>query len=285
MRDGDRMYRHALAVSLTYNALSAKPAYVFPATSADTSANRNTGSIPEGTLLMLPQSFDAQRIAHPDLRKVAETLKVYGAYVVDRNHGTPFNIYVENGSGFNLHGRGRWDTAVGYDLHRIRDALRPVVSASGWVDGDGRPFTPERNLNLLSMRGPWKVRSGAAPGTFDTWAQAVVFPEAAEKTVQVNASNRSMNPVSWAVPAGGTRYRLTAIATGGARLRVQLRERSGGEYRIVVDSKELGDGDTFVFAWPAQPVVPIVHAISGTGQPSSVRGTLVADGPNGRQAQ
>ena len=285
VRDGDSLYRHALAVSLTFNALSPKPAYVFPATSADGTANRNTGAIPEGTLLMLPQTFDTQRVANPDLRKVAETLKVYGAYVVDRNVGTPFNIYVENGAEFNLHGgKGRWDTAVGYDLQRIRDALRPVVSASGWMDGDGRPFTPEKNLNLLSMRGPWKVHSGSTPGTFDTWAQAVVFPAAPEKTVQVNTSSRSLNPVSWAVPAGGTRYRLTAIATGGARLRVQLKERSS-DYRIVVDSKELGDGDSFVFAWPEQPVTPIVHAISGTGRASSVRGTLVADGPNRRAAQ
>lgn len=272
--DGDTMYRHALAVSLTFNALAAKPAYVFPATSADwDAATTNSGGIPEGTLLMLPESFNSQQIANTDLRKVVETLKVYGAYVVDRNHGTPFYIYVENGSGFNLHRIG-WNNNVAADLHRIRQALRPVVSTRGWIDGNGRPFTPEKNFNLLSMRGPWQVQSGSAPGVFDTWAQAVVFPETATRTVQSNTTFRNMNPVSWAVPTGGTNYRLTAVATGDAKLRFQLRDRSSG--KIVVDSNELGDGETATFAWPEQPVALIVQAISGVGQASSVRGELVS---------
>ena len=271
VRDGDTLYRHALAVSLTFNALSAEPAYVFPATSADTTANRNHGAIPEGSLLMLPQSFDVQRIANPDLRKVAETLKVYGAYVVDRNVGTPFHIYVENGSGFNLHG-ARWNSVVAAQLDRIRAALRPVISVAGWIDGNGRPYAPAKNLNLLSMRGPWQLQAGAMPGIYDTWAQAVRFPQTSTRIVQFNSSTRSMQPVRWAIPSAGTTYRLTAVATGGARLRFQLRDRSGGQ--ILIDSKELGDGETAVFVWPEQPVAPIVWAISGTGSASTVRGTL-----------
>jgi hypothetical protein len=52
VNDGDTMYRHALAVSLTFNALAAKPAYIFPATSADGNApTTKTGVIPEGALL------------------------------------------------------------------------------------------------------------------------------------------------------------------------------------------------------------------------------------------
>jgi hypothetical protein len=273
VRNGDTLYRHALAVSLTFNALSAKPAYVFPATSADTTASRNHGAIPEGTLLMLPESFDAQRIANPDLRKVAETLKVYGAYVVDRNVGTPFHIYVENGSGFNLHG-ARWNSVVAAQLDRIRAALRPVISTAGWIDGNGRSFTPEMNLNLLSMRGPWRLRSGTTPGVFDTWAQAVRFPQTPTRIVQFNSSTRSMQPVSWAIPGAGTTCRLTAVATGGARLRFQLRDRSSRE--IVIDSEELGDGEIATFAWPEHPVAPIVWAISGAGTASTVRGTLTA---------
>lgn len=274
VHDGDTMYRHALAVSLTFNALSPKPAYVFPATSADTASARNYGAIPEGSLLMLPDSFDAAKITSPDLRKVVETLKVYGAYVVDRNVGTPFYIYVENGSGYNLHGAG-WNSVVAADLDRIRAALRPVVSAGGWIDGNGRPFTPGKDLNLLSMRGPWRIESGSTPGAYDSWAQAVVFPGTAARTVLINTSSRGLNPVSWSTPAPGRPYRLTAITTGGAKLRFQLRDTGTGS--IVVDSKELANGETAAFTWPEQRVAPIVLAISGAGQPSSVRGSLVAE--------
>src|SRR5690606_36727540 len=99
--NGDSMYRHALAMSLSFNALSPNPTYGFPATSADTNAAReNSGRIPEGALMMLPPSYDTQKIVTPALRKVAETLKTYRAYVVDRNFGTPYFIYVENGAGF-----------------------------------------------------------------------------------------------------------------------------------------------------------------------------------------
>lgn len=53
--DGDTMYRHALAMSLTFSGLSANPPYVFPATSADSNAaDSNTGAVPEGALMMLP---------------------------------------------------------------------------------------------------------------------------------------------------------------------------------------------------------------------------------------
>ena len=271
VHDGEALYRHALAVSLTFNGLSARPPYVFPATSADTTASRNHGAIPEGTLLMLPESFDTQRIANRDLCKVADTLKVYGAYVVDRNVGTPFYIYVENGSGFNLHAGG-WNNVVAAELDRIRAALRPVLSTAGWIDGNGRRYAPEKDLNLLSMRGPWQLRAGTTPGVFSTWAQAVEFPETSTRSVQVNTSARSMQTVSWAKPEAGAGYRVSAMTTGGARLRFQLRDRSTGQ--VVFDSKELGNGQSASFFWPGRPVVPAVWAISGVGSASSVRGTL-----------
>ncbi len=272
--DGDSLYRHALAMSLTFNALSAKPPYVFPATAADHDATTtNSGKIPEGALMMLPDSFNTQQIANLALRKVAETLKVYGAYVVDRNHGTPYFIYVENGSGFSLHPKGGWNTNAANDLDRIRQALRQVVSVSGWLDGNGKPYTPENNLGLLSMRGPWRLQSGSVPGVFDTWAQAVVFPITSTRTVQINDTSRGMNPVSWAVPVAGITYRLTAVTTGSAKLAVQLRDRATGA--TVFDSGELGNGEAATFAWPAQNATLIVQAISGVGGPSSVQGNLV----------
>lgn len=274
--DGRPLYRHALAMSLTYNALSANPTYVFPATSADRdAATTNTGKIPEGALVMLPPEFKVESIQTAAVRKVAETLKTYGAYVVDRNRGTPYVIYVENGSGFNLH-RGGWNTVAAADLERIRQGLRQVVAVDGWVDGSDRAVEPEQNLNLLSMRGPWYRQSGTVSGNFETWEQAVVFPPAAASTVMVNSSGRSLQPVAWAIPVAGQAYRLRAIATGGARLRLQLRDKASGA--TLFDSKELNNDEVADFVWPAGSVTPVVTAIGGAGGGSTVRGELLRTG-------
>lgn len=271
--DGQRLYHHALAVSLTFNALSAAPTYVFPSTSADRdAATTNGGRIPEGALLMLPPSFDVMSIGDPKIRKVAETLKVYGARVVDRNTGTPFNIYVEIGGDFNVHKHG-WNNNAANDLEALRLALREVKSVDGWLDGNGKPFTPEKNLNLLSMRGPWRVESGDVAGTFDTWQQAVTFARTTKETRQANDTGRGLNAVTWAIPESGKPYRLTAIATGGGKLRLIARDKSGG--RILVDSGELSNGESKTFVWPEKCAVTI-QATSGVGSASTVRGTLFA---------
>jgi hypothetical protein len=272
--DGLPMYSHALALSLTFNALSPKPSYIFPATSGDSGADKsNSGQIPEGALLMLPDTFDAGSIANADLRKVVQTLKIYGAYVVDRNHGTPFGIYVETGAGYNLH-RGGWSNVVAADLDRIRQALRQVVSAGGWIDGNGKRFVPERNLNLLSMRGPWRNGTVVTPGAFDSWAQAVVFPPSPNRVLLDNVSGRGMNTVHWGIPEAGARYRLTANCIGGAKMRMLLHDRKTAV--SLFDSGELGEAESVAFEWPAQPAALVLHAIGGVGQPSSVRGHLVA---------
>lgn len=276
VNDGKPLYEHVLAVSLTFNALAAQPSFVFPATSGDGNAlTTNHGRIPEGALLMLPPSFDADSISNPMLRKVVETLKVYGAYVVDRNYGTPFYIYVEIGAGFNLHSGG-WNNAVAADLDRIRLALRQVVATDGWIDGYGRSFEPAKNLNLLSMRGPWGMKSGSTAGAYDGWAQAVVFPKLAERTVQVNTSSRVLNPVEWAKPAVGSLFRLTALATGGAKLRLEILDKTGKS--TLFDSGELGHGEYATFRWPSPGARAVVYAISGVGGLSSVKGDLVGVG-------
>lgn len=271
--DGDTMYRHALAMSLTYNGLSPNPTYIYPATSADTNAaTTNTGRIPEGALMMLPPNYDTSKIASPALRKVAETLKTYGAYVVDRNGGTPFFIYVENGAKYDLHG-GTWNTAVANELDRIRAALRQVTSAQGWVDGNGQAFTPPKKFNLLSMRGPWQQYAGGPLGTFDTWQQAVVFPASATRVTQVNYSSRGLNRITWSLPQTGKTYRVSAITTGGAKLKLQVRDPSG--LPLYFDSGELANGESKTFAWPANNAIVTVWAISGVNQPSTVRGELL----------
>ncbi len=273
----DPIYPHALAMSLALNGAAANPAYVYPATSADVYAPKNTGKIPEGALVMLPDSFDVSKIKTPELIKIVNTLKVYGAYIVDTNDGTPFIIYVENGSGLNLHKNG-YNYKAANELHLIRQSLRMVTSAKSWVDSSGNPFIPEKNFNILSMRGPWCVykRAACAPndpsaGKFNTWKQAIVFGQTTTNIVQSNPSGRSLTNVTWAKPKTGDKYKLTAITTGGGKLRLILKDK---KYSTRVDTYDLANGQSRTFAWPADDVVSNVVVTSGVGANSSVSGTL-----------
>nr|WP_320133340.1 hypothetical protein [uncultured Holophaga sp.] len=164
--DGESLYHHALAMSLTYCGLQASPAFVFPATAADSTASANEGAIPEGALLMLPADFDTSLLTVPKLRKVAETLKVYGARVVDRNTCTPFLIYVEGVTDtFQLHASypdftGTWSNTCANELQAIRAALRPLDSCAAWVDGEGSTFADfSHKLRMVAGRG--SLRSSA----------------------------------------------------------------------------------------------------------------------------
>jgi hypothetical protein len=276
INDGEPVYHHALAMSLTFNALAANPNYIYPATSADyVVSTPNTGLISEGALMMLPPSYDTSKIASPALRKVADTLKLHGAYVVDRNYGTPFAIYVENGAEFKMSATTGWDNAVASELDRIRAGLRQVMSAKSWLDGDNQPMVPEKIFNRLSMRGPWQAQTGPLLGVFDTLAQAVVFPTTATRVTQVNYSGRGLNKISWATPQVGSIQRLTASAKGGAKLRMTVHDKAGVK---LFDSGELGAGESVQFPWPATDARFVVYAASGVGQASLVRGDLIDEG-------
>ncbi len=274
VNDGAAYYHHALAMSLTFNGLAAHPSYIYPATSADTNAETtNTGQIPEGALLMLPPSYDTSHIAHPALRKVAETLKRYGAYVVDRNFGTPYVIYVENGVPFNLHAGG-WNNAVANELDLIRANLRQVVSAKAWIDGDGKPFVPQQRFNLLSMRGTWRGPEGA--GQYDSWAQAVVFGPTEKPVTLINLRAR-ISQTAWAIPKAGAACRLTARTKGGGKLRLVVH---GNDYASVVfDSGELSDGQSKQLPCPSAGSSVELQATSGIAAASSV-GVELLDAAN-----
>lgn len=277
VNDGDSVYRHVLAMSLTYNALSPGPTYIFPATSADGGAEKtNSGQIPEGALMMLPPEYDTASIKEPKLRKVAETLKLFGAYVVDRNVGTPFVIYVENGTQLNVHG-GKWNSEVARELDRMRSGLRQVVAADGWIDGNGRALTQlEQQLNLLSMRGPWQLSKGDGPlALFETWQQAVVFPPSSSVTQQTNTSGRSLHTVTWAKPQPGDRYRLTARAECSGSLRLQLFD--SGRRTVLYDSGELTDKQSAEFSWPeGQRGVALTVRGGGKATACAVGGSLLS---------
>jgi len=276
IKDGLAAYPHALAMSLTFNALAdgvSNPAYVFPATAADNSAAANTGTIPQGSLLMLPPNFDSSAIVNPDLKKIVETLKLYGAYVVDRNTGTPFVIYVENDAGFNLMPKG-WDNTIADQLDKIRASLRQVTSAQAWVDGNGdiraaRSAT-QQSMNILSMRGGWYRQSGTGTGDYDPIMQNFSFAATTTSTVYVNANNTGLTPVKWARPEAGTYVNFTVRATGGARLRLQV--KSGNTFTH--DTWDLADGKSVRILWPANASLVLI-ATSGTNGPSTVKAELV----------
>lgn len=211
------------------------------------------------------------------MRKVAETLKAYGAYVVDRNVGTPFYIYVENGAGFNLHKNG-WNNVAASELDQLRMALRPLDKATGWIDGNGKGFNPAVAQNLLSMRGYWYKTKGPQAGVFDTWRQAVVFPATSTPIEQVNAGGRAYSGVTWAKPSVGASYRLTAIATNGARLRMTVKDKNTGA--LAFDSGDLSDGQAVDLVWPSDTFTITTMAKSGvSGVESSVRADLRAMTP------
>ncbi|SEN47929.1 hypothetical protein SAMN05428959_10263 [Duganella sp. CF517] len=275
INDGLATYQHALAMSLTYNALSATTPYIYPATSSDGDATKtNSGQIPQGALMMLPASYDTSKISNLALRKVADTLKTYGAYVVDRNVGTPFAIYVENGAPFNLHGSSGWNNAVAAELDRIRANLRQVVSAPSWVDGNGRAVsgTAPASVNSLSMRGPWTRSSGTSTPYFDSWAQALVFPASPTTTVVSNANSTGLSKITWGKPVVGSTQKFSVIATGGARLKIQV--YSGGTMKF--QSGNMANGESARFVWPSGAWI-ILTGISGTANAvSTVRAEMAA---------
>ena len=270
IKDGASQYYHALAMSLTYNAMSNVEQYVYPATSGDYGWKENYGNIPMGALMMLPPSFDSSSIANLDLRKVVNTLKTYGAYVIDRNVGTPFYIYVENGSDFNLHRNG-WDAVVAKDLHRIREAMRVVTHASNWVNGRGEPIASMPALNLISMRGPWRAwQTKSAAPVFDSKSQQVVFGKTTKVERAENGSGRIMAGVNWAKPTPGKMYEFRVEATNGGK--AYLRYWGGSKEQF--NTRPLANGQSVRFVWPSVTGTPILGVESGIGNGTRIRGIL-----------
>ena len=271
--DGEPMFRHALAMSLDGSAEI--PGFVFPATLEDNdSKTAYTGQIPMGSLLMLPKSYDTSKITSPGLLKVIKTLQVYGARLVDTNTDTPFAIYVENGSSFTVSTKppGEWDTTVANQLFDISRALRVMTGNQGFIDGNGKAFTPNQNLNRLSMRGAWNTVANG--GTFDSWRQALVFPKTTAVVTQTQTNGTGTRRVSWAPWTVGATFRFTVIATGGAKLNMQFKD---GSYNTVLETGSLGNGESKTFVMPATNGYAVLIARSGIGEESSVRATLVAE--------
>lgn len=287
--DGQDHFKHALAMSLPKYALSGgnpaysnKPAYVYPATAADSDSwLLHKGQIPEGTLMMLPADYTMKARNNPPLEKVINTLKLYGARVVDENVDTPFFIYVEN----DLDESGASWPIYKYDDKELKDemelmrlALRPVIRADHYIDGNGVPTTanvPGRE-NLLSMRGDWKAPAGMPP-LFNSQTERVEFPiqsTALNRTLLASISSTSLGPITWARPVPGATYRLTVIATGGASMWCTLQSSAGNIGSI----PRLYNGQSADIVW-ADGASLQMNVTSGINQASSIRATLVQVSP------
>ena len=279
--DGKDHYEHALAISLAHAGLSRNPPYIYPATSADKDAtwtNAATGGVPEGTLLMLPPDY-VMGTDNPLLKKVVETLKIYGARVVDRNTATPFVIYVENGANFPLYQGGDVDTNVYREMERMRAAMRQVVSAYSYVDGNGNPTTANEqgNFNILSMRGPWERNSASGVvAPFNSLTQSIEFPAQPNYIEQKNGNSTGIaggavanGGVIWGRPEAGAKYRVTGIGTGGARVKVILYGTTTN-----ADTGWLLNGQSSVVTWPAGGWA-LVLAQNPANQAGSIRATMI----------
>ena len=267
--DGDTLFRHVLAMTLDGSAL--RKGYVFPATAEDDNAPQNyRGGVPMGSLMMLPPSFEVTALRTPILRKLAQTLKVYGAAVVDQNHDTRFTIPVEQGANIDLH-PNRWNSEAGADLNAIAQALRRVSAVDGWRDANGNRIELDQPLNLLSMRGPWNSDQGGLAGRFDSWNQSLQFEKTDQPIISRQTAGKSQRITAWAPWQPGKTYTFSVNAAGGAQLRLQFRLPNS---EVLWESPNLGHGQKLEFAMPASPGLPMLVATSGTGQASWVQGRL-----------
>lgn len=279
--DGKPVYEHALAMSMAKEGLAQVPAYIYPATSADTGAAQdNRGQIPEGALMMLPPDYK-MTYNNPLLQKVVETLKVYGARVVDRNTDTPFSIYVENGA--------RWpiwinnpaaDGAMYNEMEHMRQAMRQVISANSYVDGAGNPTTADKpgNFNILSMRGPWQVvgTAGGTPAPYNSLTQSIEFTAKPAYQEQSNGNGTGIGGgVTWARPQPNDKFLLTGIGSGGAKVKLVVygNDAAGKAYNYQTPS--VGDGQSTVVTWPASGGWAVVYASIGANQAGSIRATMI----------
>lgn len=211
---------HVLSCSLDYSALENDPSYILPATMGDYNPQGNYGSIPEGSLLMLPPNFNINAFnPWPQMRKVIATLMRYGARVVDRNENTPIVFYAEKGSGWSSMPNG-WDSQLASQLEGMRAALRMVSDAGGFVTPDGRDWAPAKRTNLMSARGPWRLEGQSANiELFDSLNQRLQLPATNGKWINGEGKGFMVPELR---PVEGRYYKLWVDSDCGALLNLIL---------------------------------------------------------------
>ena len=186
-------------------------------------------------------------------------------------------MYVENGSSFGSH-KNRWSDSVEQDLKRIQRGLRQVVSVQKWIDGNGEYFTPQENLNMLSMRGPWVKTSGSGTAHYDTQSQSVILSDIATGSEFQHRNNRSFGSVEWAAMKPGQLYTLRANATQGGSLELKLFGKHSK--RLLFNSDWLNNTMQVEFTWPSEPVnaVLTVRATKDSREAVRIQGLVHANG-------
>ena len=250
INDGKPMYEHALGCALDYTALASNPAYCSPATSSDHDPQSNSGVIPQGALMMLPASYDTSRLDRwPNAKKIAETLKVYGVRVTDRNNNCPMTIYVEKNAGWSLHPKAGWDQNLANEMEYIREQLRQVVSVDNYENALGQIYAPLARQNLLSMRGPWYLQSGNNPlakGLFNSSKQRLELPASGGKW----KNGTSGFKLAEFKPVAGKFYKLYCESDCGASFRFTFYNYPVTGGVEIKDTPALTNYQSIYIKWP-----------------------------------
>ncbi|MCK8457480.1 hypothetical protein [Sphingomonas faeni] len=281
---------HALAIGMDKNAFIPGP--IWPATLEDyTAATTYKGVVgadfPMGALLMLPSDFDAEALGLPESRAIARTLKKYGGYIVDATVGS-MNFYAEIGSGWNKSMvAGKYTAEFNPDMQAIKAAMRQVVSQSGYLDRDGRLFTPTplRAMNLLSMRGPWQGYNGSkAFGRYDAAANLYQAEATADaRTIRQLLYTHDENDTdrfkwkkqSWNLnPEPGVQYNIRAIGEGNVTATIFVKK---SDYKADYGTTgKLSPGQSTSFTWPTDPgTATEVYMDKPAGAAASIRLELI----------
>lgn len=278
---------HALAIGMDKNAFMSGP--VWPATLQDYTGATTYKGIPGqrfamGRLLMLPATFDVDKLGLPESRAIARTLKKYGGYIVDATVGS-LNFYAEIGSGWNKsYVNGKYSSTFSPDMQAIKAALRQVIEHNGFLDRDGKPYvpTPLRSMNLLSMRGPWQGYNGSRSfGKYDAatdlfQAEATAEPRTVRQLLNVHdeADRFGYKRQNWNLnPEPGVRYLVRAIGAGDITATLAVNSKSFKRYGATA---KLAPGGSVAFTWPTDPAtVTEIFVDKPAGAAANIRLELV----------
>lgn len=152
--------RHALKVSLpcTTSCSTANNGFRWPASKADSGyEGKYGGENPEvnmGALLALPPSVDLSEITEPDVRRVAEALQTYGAYVVDETGGAPSASFDVQSTALD-----EFPNIDSEEMRRVFNRLSVIANSRAETPGGGVLGTPRRG----PCAGPFADGTGGAP--------------------------------------------------------------------------------------------------------------------------
>jgi hypothetical protein len=166
---GDAPIRHALKIGLncTESCSSSGGGFRWPATKADSGyEDKYGGTDPDvkmGSLLAVAPDADLSWITQPDVRKVAEAMRDYGAYVVDETANDKNFLVVQTGAEDEI------PNIDSGEMRRLFRQLNVVTNSTELTPGGGLIGVPRRT----SCAPPFLDGSGGAPLTCSPLAQLV----------------------------------------------------------------------------------------------------------------